>query len=56
MEAIMQLQVKPVKSECREIFNQHSNNRLLVICPIQIPVRMYTDTVFSVVKYIFGYM
>ena len=51
-----QLQVKPVKSEHRNIPKQHRKKQLLMLHPRRLRERTNTDTFFSTVKSIRGYL
>jgi hypothetical protein len=56
LESTSQLQVEPVESERREIPKQHRKKRLLMLHPRRLKGRTDTDTFFSTVKSIRGYL
>ena len=56
LESTTQLQVDPVESERREIPKQHRKKRLLMLYPRRLQGRTDTDTFFSTVKSIRGYL
>ena len=51
-----QLQVEPVESERREIPRQHRKKRILMLHPRRLRGRTDTDTFFSTIKSIRGYL
>ena len=51
-----QMQVEPVESERREIPRQHRKKRLLMLYPRRLKGRTDTDTFFSTIKSIRGYL
>ena len=55
-KTLEQLQVEPIESECREILKQHCKKRLLMLHPRRLKGRTDTDTFFSTVKSIRGYL
>ena len=56
LRSTTQLQVEPVESERREIPKQHRKKRLLMFHPRRLRGRTDTDTFFSTVKSIRGYL
>ena len=56
LESTTQMQVEPVESERREIPRQHRKKRLLMLHPRRLRGRTDTDTFFSSVKSIRGYL
>ena len=56
LESTTQLQVEPVESERREVPKQHRKKRLLMLHPRRLKGRTDTDTFFSTVKSIRGYL
>jgi len=56
LESTTQMQVEPVESERREIPRQHRKKRLLMLHPRRLKGRTDTDTFFSSVKSIRGYL
>ena len=56
LESTTQMQVEPVKLERREVPKQHRKKRLLMLHPRRLKGRTYTDTLFSTVKSIRGYL
>ena len=51
-----QMQVEPIESERREIPRQHRKKRLLMLYPRRLKGRTDTDTFFSTIKSIRGYL
>ena len=56
LKSTTQLQVEPIESERREILRQHQKQRLLMLHPRRLKGRTDTDTFFSSVKSIRGYL
>ena len=56
LNSTTQLQIEPVESERREIPRQHRKKRLLMLYPRRLKGRTDTDTFFSTVKSIHGYL
>ena len=56
LDSTTQLQVDPVESERREIPKQHRKKRLLMLHPRRLQGRTDTDTVFSTIKSVRGYL
>ena len=56
LRSTTQMQVEPVESERREIPKQHRKKRLLMLHPRRLNGRTDTDTFFSTVKSIRGYL
>ncbi len=56
LKSTTQMQVGPIESERREIPKQHKKKRLLMLHPRCLNGRMDTDTFFSTVKSIHGYL
>ena len=56
LKSTAQMQVDPVESERRDIPKQRRKNRLLMLHPRCLQGHTDTDTFFSTMKYILGYL